>query len=112
MWKRMISTNSDQISNKPGNYMDSESKERQTQTLRELWEAQRNNHACTQAARTIGLTNSMFTFDTEGAMAQVSTLDGASQGYFLATLEPRIFHQYSHSVLAVHCDERRMYDLI
>lgn len=51
------------------NYMDSHSEEIQLLLLRELLDAQGNDRSCPQAALTIGLPKSMFTFHTEGALA-------------------------------------------
>lgn len=77
-------------------------------TQREVFKAMISDHACIRAALTIGLSKSMFTFDTEGALVRVSPIDSASQRYIQITLRQVIFHLCNQSLLSGHSGEWRM----
>lgn len=59
---------------------------KKTTTLRELLVTHGDDRTCTQEALIIGFPRSMFTFDNNSALLQVSSIDGASQRYIPATL--------------------------
>lgn len=54
-----------------GSQMDSQGEETGPPNLTRLLKAQENYSACAQVALTSGLTKSVFTFDTEGALASI-----------------------------------------
>lgn len=61
------------------NQMNSRGKESRPPISLKLLNAQANDLVCTQAAITIVIPKSMFTFDTEGALVGVKPTDGTSQ---------------------------------
>lgn len=72
--------------------------------------AKTNDHTCIQAAFTIRLWRSMFTFDIKGTMVRITLIDGALQQYIPATLRPRILHLRHHFLLPGHLGKRRVYN--
>lgn len=93
-----------------GNHRKTHGEETKPSTVKELLEALASDHTCIQAPQIIGPSNSIYTFDTGGALVQVSPIDGASQRYISTTLRQRIVHLCQHSLLAVHPSEREVYD--
>lgn len=69
-----------------GNQRDNNGEETKTLTLRGLLEALANDRACIQAVLTIDPAECTFTFDPEGALLQISPIDGAAQRYISRTL--------------------------
>lgn len=70
------------------NPMDNNGEEMQPPTLRELLKTQVNDRTYMQLALTIGLWKSVSMFDVEATLGQISSVDGASQRYIQATLQP------------------------
>lgn len=79
-------------------------------TLRKLFNAQENDHACTQVLLARNLPVSIFNLDIERVLVRIVLLYGASQWYILITLRRRIFNPRHHSLVAAFSGELQMYD--
>lgn len=93
-----------------GRYMNNHGKDIDLPTLTTLSYAQANDLACNHLAGTVWVQKSMFTFNTEGALAVMSRKDGASHRYIPTMLRPCNFHICYYFLLPGLPVERRVDD--
>lgn len=81
-------------------------------TLRKLLEKQATLRTCTQGAPTTALRKTIFTFDTDGPLLWIFSIDGASQRHTVTTPHQRMLLLGHHSLLPVYASRPREYDTI